>query len=288
MKDLYALIGMASDASPERIREALPRMSAELRAMVSEVLLVPSRRTLYDKTRNQLIALARLRDAMDLSDAPFGRRPEYDAFRRAPPQPPPAREKTKGWGPPRAPADVGPTTTGGRINLVDAVMLVIAAMVVIPLIFVTRPEKTPGSSPPAPATQTVAPPVAPLVAQPMPSHGGFSVSALTSNWIDITSAAGGDYTYVKVYPLGGTNAAAVGMLYPGRTLRLYVDPGTYEIKTASGTQWYGYKDWFGPQTQFSKADSTFALTEPGAYYTVELIAQRDGNLRTKGISRSQF
>jgi hypothetical protein len=48
---------------------------------------------------------------------------------------------------------------------------------------------------------------------------------------------------------------------------------------------------FGTETTYSKADSTFDFTFDGyqySGYTVELIMQRNGNLRTSGIQPSQW
>lgn len=67
--------------------------------------------------------------------------------------------------------------------------------------------------------------------------------------------------------------------------------GTYEIRYASGDVWYGEKHLFGPSTSYAKADELFNFRyERGGYagYTIELIMQAHGNLRTQSIGPAAF
>lgn len=77
----------------------------------------------------------------------------------------------------------------------------------------------------------------------------------------------------------------------GDTFEGKVPLGSYEIRYASGNVWYGEDLLFGPSTQFHKAEKTFNFTRDGdsiSGYTVELVRQRGGNLRTSTISRGEF
>ena len=77
----------------------------------------------------------------------------------------------------------------------------------------------------------------------------------------------------------------------GGVVDIDVPVGTYEIKYATGRQWYGTSYLFGPETVYSKADSTFTFSFDGyqySGYTVELIMQQNGNLRTSGIEPNQW
>jgi len=56
-------------------------------------------------------------------------------------------------------------------------------------------------------------------------------------------------------------------IHSGDTLSIKVPTGSYEIKYATGQQWYG--------SQYSG-------------YTVELIMQQNGNLRTSNIQAQQW
>lgn len=106
-----------------------------------------------------------------------------------------------------------------------------------------------------------------------------------------TSSAGGYHYFVKIVNL--LNGQSIGSYFirSGEAIDIKVPLGTYEIKYASGTKWYGMGYLFGTETTYSKADSTFDFTFDGyqySGYTVELIMQRNGNLRTSGIQPSQW
>lgn len=77
----------------------------------------------------------------------------------------------------------------------------------------------------------------------------------------------------------------------GETLKVGIPLGSYKIKYAAGQQWYGESLLFGPETIYSEADNKFdfALHDNNlSGYTVELILQPNGNLRTKRISPAEF
>ena len=85
----------------------------------------------------------------------------------------------------------------------------------------------------------------------------------------------------------------------GMTANVDVPLGNYEFCYASGDTWYGYKDLFGPNTGYSKADKVldFQRTEHqvtgGTEYqvtghTVTLYKVINGNLPTSPISADYF
>jgi hypothetical protein len=58
-----------------------------------------------------------------------------------------------------------------------------------------------------------------------------------------------------------------------------------------GTNWYGRKYLFGPETQVAVCDDNFAFRVEGdrvSGYTLELIKQQGGNLHTNSISLDNF
>jgi hypothetical protein len=66
--------------------------------------------------------------------------------------------------------------------------------------------------------------------------------------------------------------------------------GRYEIRYAVVRDWYG-PDRFGPFSSFSKADKVFAFRQDGLRitgFTIELILQVNGNLRTESIDAEDF
>jgi len=81
----------------------------------------------------------------------------------------------------------------------------------------------------------------------------------------------------------------------GSTLHAKVPLGRFTLKYATGELWCGESELFAPSTVTSRADKTFQFerqfTGDGytlSQWTVELVLQRGGNLRTKRIPRETF
>jgi hypothetical protein len=106
-----------------------------------------------------------------------------------------------------------------------------------------------------------------------------------------TSSAGGYHYFVKIVNVSSGQELGSYFIRSGETLDINVPIGTYEIRYATGKIWYGPAYLFGPETSYSKADSLFTFNFDGYQYkgyTVELIMQSNGNLRTSGIEPSQW
>ena len=106
-----------------------------------------------------------------------------------------------------------------------------------------------------------------------------------------TSPNGGYHYFVKIVNIVNHQELGSYFIRSGGMLEIKVPLGTYEIKYATGKQWYGTSYLFGPETTYSKADSLFTFRFDGyqySGYTLELIMQRNGNLRTSGIQPSQW
>lgn len=109
--------------------------------------------------------------------------------------------------------------------------------------------------------------------------------------LNIKTSAAGYHYYVKI--VNSTNNQELGSYFirSGGVLNIDVPVGIYEIKYATGKQWFGRDYLFGPKTVYSKADSTFDFSFDGyqySGYTVELIMQQDGNLGTSDIHENQW
>ena len=79
----------------------------------------------------------------------------------------------------------------------------------------------------------------------------------------------------------------------GDTVEIKAPLGTYILKYAAGTTWYGYKKnvWFGPSTTYTQADSLFTFSATGNGYhghSVTLYTVSDGNLSMSDIKAEQF
>ena len=132
------------------------------------------------------------------------------------------------------------------------------------------------------------PPAVELRQHPLPETGSGKtlVKAGKDNWIQIKTS-GAHHTLVKVERPDG-QLVATRFIRAADKLRIYLPLGTYVLKTATGRQWYGEEDRFGPEGHFSKPNDTFPLNEPGQYWEVELILQEGGNLSQSTISEAEF
>ncbi|MEI6334649.1 MAG: J domain-containing protein [Methylococcaceae bacterium] len=106
-----------------------------------------------------------------------------------------------------------------------------------------------------------------------------------------TSSSGGHHYFIKIVNLSNGQPIGAYFIRSGETIDIKIPLGTYEIRYASGTTWYGLDYLFGPDTTYSKADSTFNFSFDGhqySGYTIELIMQQNGNLRTSIIKANQW
>jgi len=205
-----------------------------------------------------------------------------------PSQVPPARTVEAASRPSLPVSQTKPTNTTG-IVVVSLIAVVIVIAVIDSMSGSTSRSRTPPLYTPSAVART--PPPAPVFsapAQPLPQTGALSGSSgYSENFIEIQTRADGTHTLVKIEDLYG-NVVSEGFIRDGGGLRLYVPLGTYVMKTASGTTWFGRDHLFGPDTQYSKPDDTFPLSERGEYWTVELIPQTGGNMQDRRISASEF
>lgn len=129
--------------------------------------------------------------------------------------------------------------------------------------------------------------------QPLPQTG-YSTSSFYDGVAPLaikTSSNGGYHYFVKIVNVDSHQEMGSYFIRSGEVLEMKIPLGTYEVKYASGKQWYGTGFLFGPETRYSKADSLFTFSFDGyeySGYTIELIMQRNGNLRTSGIQPNQW
>lgn len=132
----------------------------------------------------------------------------------------------------------------------------------------------------------------PFTAPPVQiNHGIISKSfAVGVAPLEIRTRYGNNY-YIKIVNTSTNQAALTAYVVGGRPFEVLMPLGTYEIRYAAGDTWYGTEHYFGPDTAFSKANELFHFTFDGyqySGYTVELILQAHGNLRTVNINEADF
>ncbi len=122
-------------------------------------------------------------------------------------------------------------------------------------------------------------------------HGVVSKSFTTGVApLEIKTQFGKNY-YVKVVNTRNNQVALTAYIIGGRSFEVLMPLGGYEIRYAAGDTWYGAQHYFGPKTSYSKANQEFKFTDDGyqySGYTVELIMQTHGNLRTVNIDETDF
>lgn len=106
----------------------------------------------------------------------------------------------------------------------------------------------------------------------------------------ITAPVGSNFL-VKLVDSASQRPAATIFVRAGDTVKVRVPLGTYEVRYASGTRWYGPRDLFGPGTRYSQADNLLAFKPAGRQYSgysLILSQASPGNLKASGISGAQF
>lgn len=126
---------------------------------------------------------------------------------------------------------------------------------------------------------------------PVPISPGIIIGPKTQAVapLGIRTSAGSNY-YIKLVNHSGEPQMTF-FVRGGQYFETLVPLGTYQLRYASGKTWYGEKHRFGPETNYSKADTIFHFRLEGnrySGYSVELIRQPNGNLPTSRISPDDF
>ncbi len=103
--------------------------------------------------------------------------------------------------------------------------------------------------------------------------------------------SGSGYYFVKLVKTGTDQIVMTIFIHAGQNITTEVPLGSYDIKYASGENWYGNQYLFGNKTRYSKANSVFSFQDTGSQvsgYTITLYEVMDGNLSTSTISASDF
>lgn len=107
----------------------------------------------------------------------------------------------------------------------------------------------------------------------------------------IETPYGEEKYFVKLVDAYSGSTVMTFFIHGGRAFETEVPLGIYKIRYAAGNIWCGENLLFGQDTQYSEADKTFNFSIEGnqiSGYTVQLIKQVGGNLRTRRIGANQF
>jgi hypothetical protein len=128
----------------------------------------------------------------------------------------------------------------------------------------------------------------PSCSMPSPAHGvyrRYTASPLLAQ-LTIRTGVGENYFAKLVDAFDGTPKMEF-FIHGGSVLVASVPVGTFTVKYADGLVWCGEQELFGPDTLVQETQKTFDF-DPGEEWTIDLIRQHGGNLRTRYIPRSQF
>jgi hypothetical protein len=102
----------------------------------------------------------------------------------------------------------------------------------------------------------------------------------------IIAGVGANYL-VKLVDLRTSLPKVAYFVHGGSSITTDVPIGAFTVKHASGQNWCGESQYFGPSTVFQKGTKTVSFDEDHLY-TLYLTPQRNGNFPTSLIPRSEF
>lgn len=110
--------------------------------------------------------------------------------------------------------------------------------------------------------------------------------------LEIKTNFGANY-FIKLIDAGTQQIKMSAFIEGGKTFKILVPLGSYQLRYAAGEVWMGENHYFGPNglTSYSKTNAIFDFTQNHqgySGYTVELILQNHGNLSTEKISSDEF
>ena len=109
----------------------------------------------------------------------------------------------------------------------------------------------------------------------------------------VTTPSDGGFYYLKLSSPSDKKGAVMTMFVNGGSaLETKVPIGSYVLRYATGSDWYGQKHLFGPcKTRFFEAQSILEFSRSGNRLSgnqIELIKQVGGNLGTAGVDEDDF
>lgn len=300
MRNLYKRLNARSDASNDALQQAIIRCNdRSVKADAECVLLAPNRKALYDHTHVTLDHIAQMRNSLGLTHKENWSAPLNDEFNTG--KSIPLRLDILRS---ISPETIKKTATPKKSKQpIDKMSWAIGISFLIFLGFLvnqneqTRLRKigTASPKPTQPANPTSAQPPRNTFnepAAPLPAHGAIhryrNAEAVAP--LEVKTSYGG-YYFVKLANAATGQDEIELFIHGGRTIEIDIPLGTYTMKYATGQTWYGRDHYFGPNTSYSKASSSFHFTKDyNGYsgYTVTLYKVTNGNLQTKSISPNEF
>ena len=128
--------------------------------------------------------------------------------------------------------------------------------------------------------------------QPLPKNGTIRSFAQGQRSAPLkVNTRGSDHYLIKLTRPGSTEAVMYLFIRAGQSAEIKVPLGTFEIKWATGAEWYGYKKKFGESTAYGKAGKLVSFEQTSTEFIghqITLYPVPSGNLSTKTISADEF
>lgn len=321
MKDYYRRLGIPPNATPQSIERALATVKDNALRREARAVLLSDRRVAYDLTHVQLARIAQLRTNLGLTHTTLWQGSGAEDFQAAPSGTPSELEKLRSEAG-RTWANTPPATQSGLKGyyLVGLLSLVVVGG------WLYLWTLLPGAPPPEPDRELTREPTPPPIATAVETDFGSPVitsldeappipqisqaAPLPNVPLPQTGVMARNRPYRDKGPLlrlktgsatGNVYAKIIDAETGDEVVRLFVRKedmatvalpvGSYRVRYAAGSTWYGPEHLFGQDTNIAEADKTFVLTSTETKYdvrTIELILQSHGNLSTKPIAISQF
>ncbi len=102
---------------------------------------------------------------------------------------------------------------------------------------------------------------------------------------------GSDHHLIKLTKPGSTEPVMYLFIRAGQSAEMEVPLGTFEVKWATGKEWYGYKKKFGESTAYGKANKLINFKQTATRVIgneITLSPVRSGNLPSITISADEF
>lgn len=304
MRNLYKRLGISDLASQEEISQAIRQCSNDaLRIDASEVLLNTNRKKSYDKIHRTLDDIGGLRASLGLNNSDNWIQGSTADYTKTPES---STKKDK------VPLHKRDYSNNFLVNMLiktimffvdlalgliqgifEGILEVIVRLIPLALIgalifgaihLLDDGKKSSSVSKPRSTFNE------PIIATPYNGKIRKWVSSPSVAPLSINTSSGSNYLVKLVDTYTGEDVMDI-FIHGGSNIEVEVPLGNYHIKYASGETWYGYQYYFGPETGYSKAESIFRFKDTGYQvtgYTLTLYRVTNGNLRTKGINKSQF
>jgi len=288
MKNIYRQLGFDQIVDECQIKEALlsSQISPRTRRAAEEILLNPRRKLLYDKHWRTLSQIGQLRANLGLTLAACWIQSGCSEFDTEPTCCGSELDQLKEYMK-SAPSErrTAFRAFSGCLPMLYGAILVVGALVMISLLDSRHEDQDTSGGPDRPVFME---PAAPLPRTGVLSRS-FYGSPLPTLTI-VTPIAKGHF-FVKVVDWTTKQEIITLFVRGGDRVTTRIPAGSYELRYASGSTWYGTSHLFGPDTVYYRALKQFVFEETMTeytVYTVELILQPFGNLRTQRIRQDEF